>query len=130
MVTYGSTQSFWYKKIKSVWKKIIYVIKFKKIIKFLGENMKKKDRKNLTRILGVPEDVISKMNTTKDAKKAMLEMQEGKIKTMEELRVKYDVGTSLDFSVRSKLQAMALTWERRQKKGVDINNKKEEGEER
>ena len=130
MVTYGSTQSFWYKKIKSVWKKIIYVIKFKKIIKFLGENMKKKDRKNLTRILGVPDDVISKMNTTKDAKKAMREMQEGKIKTMEELRVKYDVGTSLDFSVRCKLQAMALTWERRQKKGVDINNKKEEGEER
>ena len=92
--------------------------------------MKKKDRKNLTRILGVPEDVISKMNTTKDAKKAMLEMQEGKIKNMEELRVKYDARTSLDFSVRCKLQAMALTWERKQKKGVDINNKKQEGEER
>ena len=60
----------------------------------------------------------------------MREMQEGKIKTMEELRVNYGVGTSLDFSVRCKLQAMALTWERKQKKGIDINNKNQDGEER
>lgn len=80
----------------------------------------KNNGKKLTKVLGVSDDVISKMKVSKNEEKAMKEMQAGKIKSMEDIRKKYEIK---DFLVRCKLEAMASTWKRRAE-----NNKDKDGE--
>lgn len=82
----------------------------------------KNDRKKLTKVLGVSDDVISEMKVSKDEEKAMRKMQTGRIRNMDDVRKKYEIK---DFLVRCKLEAMAATWKRRAE-----NNKDKDGEER
>lgn len=106
------------------------MIESNKIILVLGENVMKKNKEDVSRALGVSEDVISKMNASRKEEKAMRDMQKGKIKTMKELEEKYGIGTNLDFAIRCKLESMASTWKRREEKKTEISSKRKNGEER